>query len=90
LAEHDGNGCYFYGVNAQCIWINNTKSSVEAKYGKEGDVFKVMLNFDNLSIVWQHENKEIGRGNIDEKQVEMHEFYPAVTLAYPRESISLI
>jgi len=53
-------------------------------------VFKVMLNFDNLSIVWQHENKEIGRGNIDEKQVEMHEFYPAVTLAYPRESISLI
>ena len=77
-------------MNAQCIWINNSKGTVEAKHGKEGDVFKVLVNFDNLSIVWQIENKEIGRGSIDEKQAEQFEFYPAVTLAYPREAISLI
>ena len=90
LVEHDGNGCYFYGINSQCIWINNSKTQVEAKYGKEGDVFKVMVNFDSLDIIWQIDSKEIGRGNLDPKQVELHEFYPAVTLAYPKEAVSLI
>ena len=90
LADHDGAGCYFYGVNAQCIWINNTKTPVEAKYGKIGDVFKVILNFDNLTIVWQFDNKEIGKGQLDEKQISDFDLFPAVTLAFPKEAISLI
>ena len=90
LAEHNGIGCYFYGVNSQCIWINNMKTAVQEKYGKVGDVFKVIINFENWTIVWQIENKEIGRGIIDQKQIEEFDLYPAVTLAYPKESISLI
>lgn len=90
LADHDGVGCYFYGVNAQCIWINNTKTVVEAKLGKIGDVFKVVINFDEFTIVWQIDNKVIGKGVLNEKQIAQFDLYPAVTLAYPKETLSLI
>lgn len=90
IAEHNGNGCYLYGVNNECLWINNSKTIIEAKYGKVGDVFKILVNFDTLIITWQIDNKEIGSGILDQKQINEFDLYPVVTLAYPKESIRLI
>lgn len=90
LAEHNGNGCYLYGVNSQCIWINHEKTQISANYGKINDVFKVIVDFEKLEVAWFCENKEIGKGNLDAKQIKEFDVFPVVTLAFPKESLRLI
>lgn len=59
LAKHSGDGCYLYGINSECIWINNKKQSVKEKVGKVGDIINVIVDFEKLKVIWIKNANEV-------------------------------
>lgn len=89
LADHDGQGCYLYGIGTQFFWINNVKTKISHKYGRLNDLIKISLNFSEKKIRWKVNDIDIGFGDLDDEQIDKFEFYPVVTLAFNKESVSI-